>query len=163
MTITKNPLLSALIVLQITTLCFVTLLFFKSPAQQDTLERSLMSDNNGSTGDSAAPTGGLETELRAMRAEIAALRSAAGVPAPVISDAATPPSEQELQAQTLAFNNSSLIIQSAVSAGVWTRADTKALLPHIGRTNDQQRMALVAEFYDAINRQELRLEDSPPL
>jgi hypothetical protein len=165
MTESRNPLLIALIALQIATLCCVTLLFFNSSTQRNPLDATVGIDNGNNlpAGNVFAPANGLEAELRAMRAEIAALRVATGAPAPVTFDATMPPSEQELQTQTQALNSSSLIIQGAVSAGVWTRADTKALLPHIGKVSQQQRRALVEELASAVNRQELKLENLPPL
>jgi hypothetical protein len=62
-----------------------------------------------------------------------------------------------------AVTTSSSIIRQAASTGVWTKADTQALLPHIGNMSGQQRLALAEQFYDAINRQQLALEDFPPL
>jgi hypothetical protein len=158
----RNPLLIALVVLQVATLCFMTLLFFNSPSHQGSTERALVSDHNRPVGGDPATPDMLEMELRAIRAEIAALRAAAGAPVPAIAEAPRL-SEQELQAQAQALNTSSLVIQGAVSAGVWTKADSQALMNQLINVSPEQRLALVEELYAAINRQELVMKDFPPL
>jgi hypothetical protein len=163
MTESRNPLLIALIVLQIATLCLMMLLFFNSPAQQGPHESAFAIDPNRPESNNLAPANALQTELRAMRAEIAALRAAAGAPAPVAPDAAPQISDQELQAREQAVNASGSVIRGAIAAGVWTRADTQALMTQLVNISPEQRLALVEEFYAAINRQELVLKDFPPL
>jgi hypothetical protein len=159
----RNPLLIALIVLQIATLCFMTLLFFNYPGRQGPHDSASVTENNRPDGGNPVTANGVETELRAMRAEIAALRAAAGVQAPVASDAAPRLSEQEMQTREQAVSFSSSVIQGAVAAGVWTRADTQALMTQLAHISPEQRLALAEEFYAAINRQELVLKDFPPL
>jgi hypothetical protein len=160
MTVSKNPLLITLIILQIATLCCMGLLFFNSPTKQDSPGLAI-TGNNWPADNRAVPFTGLETELRAMRAEIAALRAASGDLSP--TDTRPQLSEQELQAQEQAVNASTSVIRGAVSAGVWTRTDTQALMGQLDSVSPEQRLELVKEFYAAINRQELVLKDFPPL
>ncbi len=153
----RNPLLLTLIVLQIATLAY---LFMKPATQDGSAGRTFVIE--GTDGSRAASTAELRTELRAIvRSEITALGSAA--PARSVNTDTGPVSEQELQMKEQASAASGEIIHQAISARIWTREDTRALLPHIGKLDEGQRMALVEEFYSAINRQELKLEDFPPL
>jgi hypothetical protein len=161
MTSSRNPLLLTLIFLQIATLSLL-LFIFLNPTAPNLLaaERPILLEHGDSL--SAAE---LKTELRAIvRSEIAALATTAGLPAPVppvIGKAALSESERELQEQAVAASGS--IIRQAVAAGVWTPADSQALLQHIGKITAEQRLELVEDFYAAINRQELKLDDFPPL
>lgn len=158
MTASRNPLLLALFVLQFATLCLTLLVLFETQAQS--AAPVLEVRQHSASRDSAAGMAELKAELRAIvRAEVSAAMAGtavAGEPAPA-------PSEQQLQAQAQAAAVSASIIQQAVSAGVWTRADTEALMPQLGSISPEQRLALVEEFYAAINRQELSLKDFPPL
>lgn len=111
------------------------------------------------------PADELRTELRAiLRAEIAALRSPGASAAPASSDEADIMlSENELAQREQALAASSSVLRQALTSGVWRAADSQALLQHIAVISPVQRQQLVEEFYAAINRQELKLEDFPPL
>jgi hypothetical protein len=159
MTTSRNPLLPALIVLQFATLCVTLLVLFatKQPVARGAAPAPAIHPQPASTNHLSAE---LKAELRAIvRAEMTAAMSgtvARAEPAPALSG-----QQRELQTQAAAV--SAAIIDQAVSAGVWTRADTEALLPQLGGISPEQRLALVEEFYAAINRQELTLKDFPPL
>lgn len=158
MTASRNPLLLALFILQFATLCLTLLVLFETRAQPGAPALALSQPSPAAAG--AIGIAELKTELRAIvRAELATALAgspAAGEPAPATS-------EQQLQVQAHAVATSEAIIEQAVSAGVWTRADTEALMPQLGNISPEQRLALVEEFYAAINRQELTLKDFPPL
>ncbi|HEX4911214.1 MAG TPA: hypothetical protein VFV64_10690 [Permianibacter sp.] len=66
--------------------------------------------------------------------------------------------EQELQ-----FANSDAVLSGALASGRWTLHDTEALIPHLSQLSTAQRVQLLERFHAAVNRQELELEDIPPL
>jgi hypothetical protein len=163
MTTARNPLLLTLIFLQIATFCLL-LFVFLNPQERTTMlaDRPF---SPGSGDNDSLSTAELKTELRAIvHSEIAALATTAGLPtpaAPAAGKAAPSESERELQEQAAATSGS--IIRQAVAAGVWTRADSQALIQQAGKITAEQRLELMEDFYAAINRQELKLDDFPPL
>jgi hypothetical protein len=160
MTASRNPLLPALIVLQFATLCVTLLVLFatKQPIARATPAPAIHPQPAAASSLSAE----LKAELRAIvRAEMSAAMT--GTVAVAGAESAPALSGQQRELQTQAAAVSAAIIDQAVSAGVWTRADTEALLPQLGSISPEQRLALVEEFYAAINRQELTLKDFPPL
>jgi hypothetical protein len=156
----KDRFLFGLAVLHVITLTLVLLMFFQSRAQPT---HSLFIGAGGSVTDSTAPEltpAELEQALRAIvRSELASRTG--NVTQQAASTAAPTAETRELQLH--AAETSATIIRQATAAGVWSREDTEALLPHIGQVSADQRLALVEQFYTAINRQELELEDFPPL
>lgn len=164
MTASRNPLLLGLVVLQTATLCLLMLMLFSNPPARGGAPAAEVS-RQSPDGAPSLSVEELKTELRAIvRAEMAALGAAmgAGSPEPE-SNGESALSMRELQLQAQSAATSAAIIQQAVSAGVWTRADTEALMPQLGNISPEQRLDLVEEFYAAINRQELTLRDFPPL
>ncbi|HEX5055658.1 MAG TPA: hypothetical protein VFX02_04085 [Gammaproteobacteria bacterium] len=161
----RNPLLLTLIFLQAATFGLLLFIILNTPERNLlAADRPISMDAIGNDGRSLSAAE-LKTELRAIvRSEIAALSSTAALPAPISSaagNAGLSESERELQEQAAAASGS--VIRQAVAAGVWTPADSQALMQHVARISAEQRLELVDEFYAAINRQELKLEDFPPL
>ena len=76
--------------------------------------------------------------------------------APTMTDAAR--REQERQ-----YANSEAVLGNALASGRWTVRDTEALIPYLGQLSNRQRVQLLERFHAAVNRQELELEDIPPL
>ncbi|GLS24321.1 hypothetical protein [Marinibactrum halimedae] len=62
-----------------------------------------------------------------------------------------------------AMNYSSITIDNALSAGIWTREDTQKLYEHVGDLPESKRQELRDKLYTAINRQEVILEGFPGL
>jgi hypothetical protein len=156
----KDRFIFAVAVLQVVTLTLVLGMFFQSRTQPT---QSLFIGAGSSAGDATAPgltPAELEQALRAIvRSELAS--SAGNVAQQTVSTRA--PSAETHELQLRAVEASAAIIRQATAAGVWSREDTEALLPHIGQVSAEQRLALVEQFYAAINRQELELDDFPPL
>ncbi len=152
--IDSKKLLFALVVLQIATLSLL-LLIFLSPAR-GVAPGSTFVIKSGR--EQTQPVSVSQTELRALiRAEIES-RETAGSSAAEENQSGEDPRDQE---QAIAASGS--IIRQAIAAGAWTRADTEALLPHLGKFPAAERRALMDEFYTAVNRQELAIDDFPPL
>lgn len=172
MTDSNNRLLSTLIALQLSVLGILIVMLFNPPAPGDSATRVNPPENSLAQAEPPSPTvysQSVSPELKSalreiIREELAALplpTAAAG------NDAASRPeivlSDSELQEQQTAAAISTSVVQQATSAGVWTRADTEALLPYITKMSDTQRLALVDQLYGAINRQEMDIQDFPPL
>jgi hypothetical protein len=159
--IDSKKLMLALIVLQIATVSLLLLTFF--PPESDLPRGNTVAIESSHTGQTQpVPVSALQTELRSMiRAEIEAREAAS---AAVSRENQSPAlSTDELQDREQAITISGSIMRQAISARAWTRADTEALLPHLGRLPAAERRALMDEFHTALNRQELKLEDIPPL
>jgi hypothetical protein len=157
--IDSRKLMLALIVLQIATVSLLLLTFF--PPESDLPPGNTVATESGRIGQSQPlPMSALQAELRGIvREEIAAATGSQSTG----EIESKPLSEEELKGREQAAAASGSLIHGAIAAGVWTRGDTQSLLPHIGRMSSEQRIALMEEFYGAINRQELQLEDIPPL
>jgi hypothetical protein len=54
------------------------------------------------------------------------------------------------------------IVSAAIARGVWTREDNVTLIPHVSQLTQSQRYQIMDEIGQAINRQELKIEDAPP-
>jgi hypothetical protein len=157
----RNSLLLALVVLQVATLAFMLLIFFNTSPRDAAPERIVIAGAEQfrpARDASAAELAPLLREIVRSEIRLAGAGHAANEAA-----AAAPPAEQEIRARQQAAASSAAIIHGAVATGVWTKTDTEALLPLIGQVSDEQRMALMDEFYSAVNRQELRINDFPPL
>lgn len=168
----NKRLLSILAALQFVTLGLLLTLVFVPPA-----ERPLAGAGYGAERDVVEPAAPVSARHEAIAlAEFkAAMRSvlreeleahagalqAGAAPREAASPEA--PSVNDLQAREEAGAVSAAVVQQALSAGVWTAGDTRALLPHLGRLSEEQRAELVDRFYTAVNRQQLDLEDVPPL
>ena len=83
-----------------------------------------------------------------------------GAPVHAGMPAMTAAAERE-QAQQ--FANSETVLSNALASGRWTLRDTEALIPHLSQLSTRQRVQLLERFHAAVNRQELELEDIPPL
>jgi hypothetical protein len=70
--------------------------------------------------------------------------------------------EQQREQQNQ-FAQSEAVLDTALSLGVWTERDTRNLIPHLSSLSGAQRLQLLEKFHGAVNRQELKLEDVPPL
>ncbi|MFZ5842023.1 MAG: hypothetical protein ACOY3E_03905 [Pseudomonadota bacterium] len=86
--------------------------------------------------------------------------AAAGAPVVANARAMTAAAERE-QAQQ--FASSEAVLSNALASGRWTVRDTEALIPHLSQLSTRQRVQLLERFHAAVNRQELELEDIPPL
>jgi hypothetical protein len=171
MTDSNNRLLSTLIALQLSVLGILIVMLFNPPAPGDSATRVNPPENSLAQAEPPSPTvysQSVSPELKSalreiIREELAALP----LPTAAGNDAASRPeivlSDSELQEQQTAAAISTSVVQQATSAGVWTRADTEALLPYITKMSDTQRLALVDQLYGAINRQEMEIQDFPPL
>ena len=60
-----------------------------------------------------------------------------------------------------ALRQSSDVVDLALSAGVWTRQDSRTLRQHMLQLNTTDRIALLEKIHGAINRQQLKPEDLP--
>jgi len=61
------------------------------------------------------------------------------------------------------FVSSASVVDTALASGKWSANDTVALVPYLQTLNVAQRIALLDKIHAAVNRQELKLEDIPPL
>ncbi len=61
-----------------------------------------------------------------------------------------------------ALNESTNIVSGAIAQGKWTREDNVALMSHVHQLTRSQRYKIMDEIGQAINRQELKIEDAPP-
>lgn len=174
MTDSNNRLLSTLVAMQLLTLGILVVMLFNSPPASKTATVSQGEPKNASASGyaSASPfyqepvSAELKTALREiLREELASLTLAAdaGKDNEFVSQPDKVLSADELMTQETAAMVSTSIIQQATSAGVWTQADTNALLPHLGSISGQQRLALMDQLFGAINRQEMDIQDFPPL
>lgn len=173
MTDSNNRLLSTLLVLQLSTLGVLIIILFNPPSSQSaaTINHARAENTVAQAGPFVSPDyrQPVSPELKAalrevIRDELAALPSSTG--AGTNTPTSQPDimlSENELQQQETAAAISATVVQQATSAGVWTRADTDALLPYVARMSEQQRLALMDQLYGAINRQEMDMQDFPPL
>lgn len=162
--------LPALIAVQFLTLIMLTAMFFRLPPREnpvtgagDTVveDKPVQEPAFPASHLPAAPE--LKDALREIvREELAAL-SASTETVRVNTRQDKIPSENERQEQETAAAISGSIVQQAISAGVWRRTDTEALLPHLGELSDEHRLALTKQLFSSINRQELEMEDFPPL
>lgn len=168
----NNRLLSTLIIMQLLTLGILVVMLFNPPSQNSAVGHNKSRNNLNHEHTSASPVYGnavtaeLKIALREIiRDELAAPPSSAvaGATGDVISQPDAMLTDSELQEQETAAAVSATVIQQATSAGIWTRADTEALLPHLGRISADQRLALMDQLYSAINRQEMEIRDFPPL
>jgi hypothetical protein len=164
-------LLVALIAMQFAILMLLMAIFLRAPSQPGYAAMDSNAIESEQVQASASPatrlqvTAELKNTLREIiREELAALPvSAATNGDNTAFQAEAGLSESERQAQETADMVSASIVQQAASAGVWTQADTDALMPHLGRISEQQRLALMDQLYGAINRQEMEIQDFPPL
>jgi hypothetical protein len=167
MTASNNRLLAALIALQSAILILLTAIFLRAPAQPGhaAAEENVIDQAHVLIEQRLPVTAEFENVLREIiRDELAALPvSTVTTGENPIPQAEAALSETELEAQRTSAMISSSIVQQAASAGVWTQADTDALMPHLGGISPQQRLALIDQLYGAINRQEMEIEDFPPL
>lgn len=171
MTDSNNRLLPTLIALQLSVLGILIVMLFNPPLQDaDTADHPRPENSLAQAESPASPVRepGVSPELKAalrqiIREELAALPSQAAGKNVHASQTNIVLSDSERQEQQTAAAISEAVVQQATSAGVWTRADTEALLPHLGKMSDQQRLALVDQLYGAINRQEMDIQDLPPL
>lgn len=169
----NNRLLSALAGMQLLTLGILVTMLLNQPSENSAAVVSHTNPGNSPAAEHAsaysAQSGSVTAELKTalreiIRDELAALPASTGAAkddANFQTDVRL--SESELQEQETASTVAATIIQQATSAGIWTRADTEALMPHIGRISEQQRLALIEQLYGAINRQEMDIQDFPPL
>lgn len=167
MTTSNNRLLATLIVLQSAILILLAAIFLRAPAQHGhaAAEENVIGHAHALTEQRWPVTAEFKSVLREIiRDELTMLPVSAP---PVTDNAVSEPekvlSENERHAQETAAAISTSIVQQATSAGVWTRADTEALLPHIARLSEEQRWKLTDQLFTSINRQELEIEDFPPL
>lgn len=175
MTDSNNRLLSTLIALQLSVLGILIVMLFNPPQQstptsanQDLPENPLEREDSPASllhSDSEPVSPELKAALREIiRNELAVLTASTSA---AKDDFTSQPgivlSESELQEQETAAMVSATIVQQATSAGVWSETDTKALLPHLGKLSEQQRLILMDQLYSAINRQEMDIQDFPPL
>lgn len=170
MSVPNHRLLSTLVVMQLLTLGILVAMYFNPPEQNPTVVyRNEAASGNpalvSETHPAPVATAELKKALREIiREELAALPSPSRI---AKDDSASQPeealSEHNRQEQETAAAISTSIVQQATSAGVWTRADTEALLPQIARLSEEQRVALMEQLYGAINRQEMDIQDFPPL
>lgn len=168
----NSRLLSTLIALQLSVLGILIVMLFNPPLQDATatIHENRPENPFAQTKPPASPvySQAASSELKAalreiIREELAALPvSTVGRNMPA-SQPDTVLSNREREEQETAAAISAAVVQQATSAGVWTQADTEALLPHVARMSDQQRLALVDQLYGAINRQEMDIQDLPPL
>ena len=70
-------------------------------------------------------------------------------------------SGMQVAQQEIIIAESQSIISQAISAGVWTAADSRKLSEHTHNLTENQRIQLLDELYSAINRQEVQLNDIP--
>lgn len=61
------------------------------------------------------------------------------------------------------FSQASAIMDSAISYGKWTEADSLALMPHSSNLTQSQRITLLEKFTEAVNQQRLEPINAPPL
>lgn len=175
MTDSNNRMLSTLIALQLSVLGILIVMLFNPPLQssatnanQDLPESSLEREDPSASpfqSDSEPVSPELKAALREIiRNELAALTASSSA---AKDDFTSQPditlSESKLQEQETAAMVSATIVQQATSAGVWSGTDTEALLPHLGKLSEQQRLLLMDQLYSAINRQEMDIQDFPPL
>lgn len=134
----------------------------------DASEKSALIRKTDPTYDNGHIDNNIEAMLRrVLRDELAAIgaesKQAGNAPEKEIQQAAPKLDDDAVAAQQEAESISMAIVRQAISTGRWTKKDTIALLPHLGRMSAEQRTKLVELFYDSINRQEVYLEDLPPL
>lgn len=166
----NSRLLSTLVALQLSVLGILIVMLFNPPLQDPAAiahdhrpENTLTQTKPPSPVYSQTVSPELKAALREIiREELAALPVSIAGDVPV-SQPDIVLSDREREQQETADAISVAVVQQATSAGVWTRADTEALLPHLGRMSEQQRLALVDQLYGAINRQEMDIQDFPPL
>jgi hypothetical protein len=61
-----------------------------------------------------------------------------------------------------ALNEAINIVDAAIAQGKWTRDDTAALIPYSQQLTRSQRIQIMEKMGQAINGQELKIEDAPP-
>lgn len=167
MTDSNSRLLPALIAVQFLTLIMLTAMFFRLPPRESPVTGDTVIENRPvqapAFSTSRLPAAGLKDALREIvREELAALPASTET---TVADTQQDDmlSESERQEQETAAAISISIVQQATSAGVWRRTDTEALLPHLGKLSEEHRLALTKQLFSSINRQELEMEDFPPL
>jgi hypothetical protein len=100
----------------------------------------------------------LKQELTPYARQLAAAPQAQQNPPPI-----DPPGVKENSTENIqAFNDSLNIVDSAIARGKWIRDDTAAILPYSQRLTHSQRKQIMEKMGQAINGQELKLEDMPP-
>lgn len=102
----------------------------------------------------------LREVIRAELQQRSSGKTAAVAPATPDAPAMTAAAKRE---QELQFANSEAVLGNALASGRWTIRDTEALIPHLSQLSTRQRVQLLERFHAAVNRQELELEDIPPL
>jgi hypothetical protein len=154
------------IVLAVTQLCMGLLLlaFLHKPeaSMQAYSASSTVSPNSTTSINAAAPshimTPEFEEKLRTIiRSEFIALNHSTN------AVAVAPHRElnlQELQQHNAANEESTNIVSSAISRGVWTAADRDAVRQHLQFLSEEEHIELTKLLYGAINRQELKPEDN---
>lgn len=163
----NSRLLPALIAVQFLTLIMLTAMFFRLPPRENLMTGDTMIEDKPvqepAFPASRLPAAELKDALREIvREELAALPASTETTR-VNTQQDKILSENERQEQETAAAISVSIVQQATSAGVWRRTDTEALLPHLGKLSEEHRLALTKQLFSSINRQELAMEDFPPL
>jgi hypothetical protein len=160
----KNMWVILLVALQSISICLLILLYLQKPEPLPSLAviPAELGQHNTFTTNTTAPlmSSELEKTLRMIiRSEFAALNMSAKA-APIAPPKAL--NTQELKQQQIAGKESTTIVSTAISKGVWTKADSQAMMQHLGSLSQEQTIALMEQLYSAINRQEMKLEDHPP-
>jgi hypothetical protein len=73
------------------------------------------------------------------------------------------PSYEQLQAQAEAWDHASIVIDTAIGAGVWTEQDNLALQQHAGQLPQTKRTELIQKFGQALQEKRIKLTGPPPL
>jgi hypothetical protein len=77
---------------------------------------------------------------------------------------ADPPGVKENSPENIrAFTDISNILDSAIARGTWTKADAIASLQHGANLTETQRIQMLSKITQAINNQELKIEELPPI
>lgn len=158
----NSRLLPALIAVQFLTLIMLTAMFFRLPPRENPVTGDTVIENRPVQAPAFSASGLKDALREIVREELAALPASTET---TVADTQQDDmlSESERQEQETAAAISISIVQQATSAGVWRRTDTEALLPHLGKLSEEHRLALTKQLFSSINRQELEMEDFPPL
>jgi hypothetical protein len=97
----------------------------------------------------------IENMLRRALADVLANQSGQSTAQPQTD---SPPSSEQQEAADQAMS----VINSAISAGVWTPEDNQALMPYAGRLTHAQRVEIINRFAQALQNKQLTLQGPPP-
>lgn len=88
--------------------------------------------------------------------------AATSEPSQKVASVDPPGVKENSPANAQAWAEASNIVSVAIARGAWTREDNVALIPHVPQLTQSQRYKIMDEVGQAINRQELKIEDVPP-